>query len=618
MATPEHDEETLNDLEHRRECYDGRPSKRPRRGTHGNMGHSYGDITLHGSQTMHLGDVNHFHQASNVDLNLLWIVEDASFDAYGQVHRVCHPSTRVELLREIQNWVQEPQGRNIFWLSGMAGTGKSTIATTVAQWLVDQRSSSSADLGASFFFKRGEGDRGSAKRFIPTIIKQLALKISGLDIILKNVLASYPDICNKALAEQFRTLLLEPLQKVTLSPERRFVFVIVVDALDECENENDIRILLRLWSSLPPVNILPLKLFVTSRPEWPIRLGFKKMGEDKYQDIILHEIPPPIIQHDIQVFLEYELDRIREEYNEESLSDTQLAPDWPGRGVVQKLIDAAVPLFIVAATICRFLAQDFTSPQEQLKKFFQLQATGSLSQMRQTYLPVLNQWKALTTADMDESRVCVDFQTIIGAIVTVAEPLSMRSLAILLNMPIEVVAARLKPMHAVLEIPNDSSLPVRPLHLSFVEFLSSRELQSQPFYVDPAITHSALLTDCLRLMSAEDGLRENLCDLPYPGFLRQDITSDHIRRQLSPAVQYACRYWVHHAQHSASRLKDYGPVHLFLEAHLLHWLEALCLLDRLAETIRHIEILKSILEVSIFCNRGVVLIWYSSHKKQII
>ena len=50
----------------------------------------------------------------------------------------------------------------------MAGTGKSTIARTLAH-----KFAATGDLAASFFFKRGEGDRGSAKRFFPTIANQM-------------------------------------------------------------------------------------------------------------------------------------------------------------------------------------------------------------------------------------------------------------------------------------------------------------------------------------------------------------------------------------------------------------------------------------------------------------
>jgi hypothetical protein len=47
----------------------------------------------------------------------------------------------------------------------MAGTSKSTISRTITQKFDDK-----GDLGASFFFKRGEGNRSNAGMFIETIV----------------------------------------------------------------------------------------------------------------------------------------------------------------------------------------------------------------------------------------------------------------------------------------------------------------------------------------------------------------------------------------------------------------------------------------------------------------
>src|SRR5437764_2131543 len=53
----------------------------------------------------------------------------AAFDAYPRRHEpICLPNTRVELLNQIKNWNDDPNGECIFWLNGMAGIGKSTIA----------------------------------------------------------------------------------------------------------------------------------------------------------------------------------------------------------------------------------------------------------------------------------------------------------------------------------------------------------------------------------------------------------------------------------------------------------------------------------------------------------
>ena len=67
------------------------------------------------------------------------IAKDASFDS------------QVALRQEIIRWADDQQGHCIFWLNGMAGTGKSTISRTVAQSFADN-----GDLGVSFFIKRGE------------------------------------------------------------------------------------------------------------------------------------------------------------------------------------------------------------------------------------------------------------------------------------------------------------------------------------------------------------------------------------------------------------------------------------------------------------------------------
>ena len=105
-------------------------------------------------------------------------------------------------------------------------------------------------------------------------------------------------------------------------------YVIVVDALDECENEDDIRTVLQLWSRLPVNNTVRLRLFLTSRPELVIRLGFKKMSVDSYHDLILHEIPRPIVQRDILTFLIDTLAEVRKDHNlllDDDLTDVKLS-----------------------------------------------------------------------------------------------------------------------------------------------------------------------------------------------------------------------------------------------------------------------------------------------------
>jgi hypothetical protein len=105
----------------------------------------------------------------------------------------------------------------------------------MARFLSDTR-----PLGASFFFERGDGDRGNAKKLFPTIARQLAINSPFLLPKMREAIHDNPDIAEKGMREQFDKLILKPLQKLdTLKQDDRsnvssYIKVIVIDALDEC------------------------------------------------------------------------------------------------------------------------------------------------------------------------------------------------------------------------------------------------------------------------------------------------------------------------------------------------------------------------------------------------
>ncbi|KAL4964462.1 uncharacterized protein BDV14DRAFT_190324 [Aspergillus stella-maris] len=104
-----------------------------------------------------------------IDLEALPTADGAEFNSYTNQHESeCLPGTRIELCREILEWAVSLQGKCIFWLNGLAGTGKSTVSRTMARKFQQK-----GLLGASFFFKRGEGDRGNATKLFSTITGQL-------------------------------------------------------------------------------------------------------------------------------------------------------------------------------------------------------------------------------------------------------------------------------------------------------------------------------------------------------------------------------------------------------------------------------------------------------------
>jgi hypothetical protein len=334
-----------------------------------------------------------------------------------------------------------------------------------------------------------------------------------------------------------------------------------------------------------------LCVLVTSKLELPIRLGFKQMSDRTYQDLVLHDVPKRSIEHDIHLFLKHELGEIREQHS--------LSLEWPTRDQIQALVELAVPLFIFAATVCRYVGTKGGDPEEYLNKVLEYRKS-TFSQLDQTYLPVLNQLLS-DQEEEDKGTWLHRFRELVGAIAILESPLSITSLAHLLQIPQKQIRCRLDSLHSVLNIPNSEHVPIRLLHLSFREFLIDPQKQGKsPFWVGEKETHERLVSQCLKLMSSPNGLQQNMCKLLNPGTLRSDIDEQKIAIRLPPELQYACRYWVHHLEQSGRHIHDGDPTYLFLQGHLLHWLEAMSLIGEAYKCIHMINRLQALTEVRSF------------------
>ena len=371
----------------------------------------------------------------------------------------------------------------------------------------------------------------------------------------------------------------------------------MVDALDECDREEDVRTIIRLFSQVKHIASAQLKFFLTSRPELPIRLGFEDI-RGKYERLVLHQIPEPIVKEDISSFLEHELATIREDYNKSVTQNRQLPADWPGHTTVQSLVGMAIPLFIFATTVCRFINdRKCGQPKDQLAKVLKYQSRSQASKLDATYLPVLDQ--LLVGVTISERRGLVeDFKQAVGSIVILASPLSATSLDRLLGVPEGTVDSRTDLLHSVLSIPSRPDNPIRLLHLSFRDFLVDTEKrETNPFWVDEKDAHNKLATRCLKLLSTGENLKKDICNLRTPERPRADVDKKTIDSHLPSDIQYACQYWVYHLKESGSIISDDDQVHNFLKCHFLHWLESLSFIGRLRESIGMVDNLMAIIDV---------------------
>ncbi|OAP55758.1 hypothetical protein AYL99_09910 [Fonsecaea erecta] len=525
---------------------------------------------------------------AKVDLGKLPVAAGAAFDSYqDELDARCYPDTRVDVLRDIYAWANDINAETIFWINGMAGTGKSTISRTVAQTLADR-----GQLGASFFFKRGERDRENASLFYPTIAHELVRRIPALRPFVQKAVEDDPGIAGRALKEQFEKLVFQPLTSV--SPIQAESFVLVIDALDECGREGDIGIIISQLVRTRELSTNRFRVFLTSRPELPIRLGFAKINTSTHRDIVLQDIPPATIEHDISVYLSKEFTDIREKHQCLLPPSQSFAPGWPDPQDLNTLTRLAVPLFIVAATICRFVGDVRGNPVKRLAQILN-QPIGQKPQLELTYLPVLSQI-LVGVKDVEEQKELLhNFRRIVGSIVLLADPLSAASLARLLDVESTEVYLHLRFLHSVLWIRDDDT-PIHLLHLSFREFLTQRVPSdaSQPFQIVECKSHRYLADRCLVLLGSSTGLRKDICRLGDPGSLRTEIDAALIERCIPQHLQYACRYWVYHAERSGHKIYDEDDIDHFLRQHFFHWLECLSLLGRTSDSITLIGTLQSL------------------------
>ncbi|KAF4957239.1 hypothetical protein FGADI_3304 [Fusarium gaditjirri] len=523
-------------------------------------------------------------------------VSDAVWDSHAEEHNAtCLENTRRDILRDINDWVEDTtdQAKTVFWLNGMAGTGKSTISRTIARSL-----SEAGRLGASFFFKRGETNRGSISKFVTTIARQLATNQSAIEPYIHEAVLQEPTITSKAIRNQFERLIVEPLTRCSNNSHKDTPISIIVDALDECESDADIHLIINLFSGTRGLRHPRPRIFVTSRPDLPVRLGFKDV-EGTYQDLILHEIPSQVIENDIAIFLQHETELIKACWDTSVPERRRLPINWPDSDCIRLLTKRATPLFIFAATVCRFIAdRRHGDPEEQLQRFLENLDEDTSSRMDLTYKPVLSQLLGSNCSKRKKELIISEFRRVVGTIINLASPLSPSALSRLLNIDQKIIDTRLDLLHSVLSVPDSSEAPIRMFHLSFRDYLINSDIGENQFGIDEKQSAKDLVKDCFRVMGS---LEPDVCHLGIPGKPRSMLKSEFVDACIPPEVQYACIYWIYHLLIAGVHDRDAEAILEFLQKHLLHWVEAMTLLGRVYQVTGLMRDLRSMLNAKVGC-----------------
>lgn len=176
----------------------------------------------------------------------------------------------------------------------MAGTGKTTIAYTFSE-ILDKNFM----LGATFFCSRVEDDSRNVDRIFPTIAYQLARRFPSVFHALVDVVKHDPDVGYGSMKHQFSNLIVTPLRAASGDLVGRSV-VVIIDALDECADQAAVANMLSIISQHS--SYLPIKFFITSRPEQLIRKSFNRRDFEPHSKFLLHDVEIDIVSADIEIY----------------------------------------------------------------------------------------------------------------------------------------------------------------------------------------------------------------------------------------------------------------------------------------------------------------------------
>ncbi|UKZ95242.1 uncharacterized protein TrAFT101_010091 [Trichoderma asperellum] len=461
----------------------------------------------------------------------------------GQVQISCSTFLAAFNIREsryydIRTWIDSDSEKRIYWLNGMAGTRKYTISLTLAR-----EYSKKKQLGASFFISRGGGDLASARRFTSTIAAQLVEYSSVLRQHIIDASTSNPRISHLTLYNRWEKLILEPLN--LLEPNTvQSPLVIIVDALDECDDERDMVMLIECFSSaVANVKKTPLRIFVTSRPDRPINLGFGNISIESHQYFALHSIEQYIVDGDLKT---YYLHQPAQAARRHSWDESIILDD-----MIQSLLQKSHGLFIYAATACRFIHEGGILAERRLLNLCApgSSTSGAEKEFDSIYTTVLEHSFSGQLNSEEAGILQQRFQKVVGSIMVLFDAFTLRHLAAIIDEPRPVVVSVLNNLGSVLEISEDDEKETDILHASFRDFfLDSGRCHNKIFIIPAKQLHYELFERCLVIMRSS--LRKDLCELKKPGTKAQEVSKARVNKYIPVILQYACSHWMEHLQKS--------------------------------------------------------------------
>jgi NACHT domain len=481
---------------------------------------------------------------------------------------VCTPGTRPTILNGIRTWANDPSKEDsIYFLFGLAGTGKSTIAFTMAQEFgLTRDPADQIVLGATFFCSHQFPETREAVWVVRTIVYQLALACAAFA-------EAYHEHCDDSVihqgpAAQLEGLLVGPWKasQAARVANNNLSYLIVLDDVDELEREGGSELIGALLNVLKELQ--GLKFFITSREHPKIVEHAESLRSTIFR---LHEISRKDVDEDLRIFFDNHLSHVA------------------AKNEIQRLVTEAGGLFIYGATVVEYVIGDNRHPDDQKEQLTKLLPNASAALPRDAnstealdslYSQILEEALNDSAENIVQRRL-----GILHTFLCTIEPTSTAVVTQLLGSqpstsqdesPADHV---LKRLHAVLYRLQDGR--VMFLHKSFPDFIFD-QTRSGKFYCDRASHHRRLAEGCFKIMLTTAKLRFNMAKIPDSTVLDEDnpTLQASVDHNIHPALRYASKSWSEHL--TAGQLNDSGEVLRmlkdFLQLPVLFWIEAMNLL----------------------------------------
>jgi hypothetical protein len=480
----------------------------------------------------------------------------------------CLKGTRVAIQEVLSAWANDGNPElSTLWLSGMAGTGKTAIASTFARNMDDE-----GMLVVTFFIDRQRAERQNLSRIVQTLAYHLAEHRRERLRALWKGLRNSPAFESRPYQDQIRHLIKVPLDAGGSEP-----MVILIDGLDECGASSGASLVKALIGSL---SRHPIKLLVASRNEAGIADMFRDFPHCPMQ---LQDID---VSADIRLYWERNLDEV---------CHRKRLPDWRSMIALDELVGLTGDLFIYATTILEIIQDTRISPIKELVQLLEISRAGSGSvitfagqavhhgPLEKLYFHILTETVQDHRGNIKPEYV-LRTHDILELVIFAREPFTHHALSDLLDMDKDELQTYLTLLRSVLLVPDVNSPEgvVRPLHQSFPDFV-----RQQGGLVHPDLTMHSTLAEkniaerCFGQLNHL--LRFDICRIKDASLFNHEVSDlpTRLNECVPAALRYSCRYWPSHFLEyiRAAGSQSLVPLGLnvFCREHLLHWVEVLSL-----------------------------------------